>query len=155
MTRMMVLAFASFFSVSEAYADIGAVGNPNLPKPAEKPVAAATATAEAAPAETKPAERVALVEINFDRNYVNYEGALNQSVRAAEKAKPGVVYNVVSYTPAPSDSERQNARMNERAEQNLRAVVNSLKQKGVPTTRIRVMMQPGSGNYDTVKLFVE
>jgi hypothetical protein len=151
MARLLILVVIGIFASFTAQADIGAVGNPNDPKPATQ---AAVAASE--PAETKPqAEPKPLVEITFDQNYVNYITTLNQGVAAAEKAKPGVVYNVVSYLPAPVESERQNARMNERAENNLRAVVSSLRQKGVPVSRIHVSMKPGSANYDTVKVFVE
>jgi len=155
MIRILVLVCVGILSaMGAAKADIGAVGNPyqKTAKPAATASAAPTSAPAAAPAqqENKP-----LVEINFDKNYVDYASTLSQGVRAAEKAKPGVVYTVVSYLPATSPSSLQNKRMNERAETNLRAVVETMKQNGVPPSRIRVMMKPGSGDYDTVKVSVE
>jgi hypothetical protein len=157
MARILILALIGIVAAAAAQAEIGAVGNPyNLPPPtdskpvdAAKPAAAVTSDAKAKE-EQKP-----LLEVTFDKNYVNYSDALNQGVAAAEKAKPNVVYNVKSYLPAESPSSLQNKRMSERAMNNLDAVVDSLRRDGVPAERIHVSTEQGTGDSDSVKLFVQ
>jgi hypothetical protein len=179
MARIVILIVVGIFGASAAWAEIGEVGNPYQPKPAKQEAAPAVMSSEGqkagdASAAAKPEtqktgkpennkieasapqeEPKPLVEIAFDRNFVNYTGVLNQGVSAAEKAKPGVTYNVVSYLPAASSSDLQNRRMNERAETNLRAVVGALRQQGIPASRVKVAVKPGTGEYDAVKVFVE
>lgn len=163
MMRATILTVMGVFSASTALADIGTVGNPYAPKAAAKEASPAAAAPQAQSTENQamaaaPAqeEKKPLIEIAFDRNYVSYTGALNQGVRAAEKAKPGgVIYSVVSYLPEASRSDLQNKRMYERAEANVRAVVSALREQGVPASRVNVMMKRGTVEYDTVKVFVE
>lgn len=159
MARIAILTVLGVFGVSAAWAGIGAVGNPHAPKPAKEDAAPAAAPA-AAPQTTnaavaQPIEPKPLVEIAFDRNYVNYEPSLRQGITAAEKSRVGIMYRVVSYLPASSGSRVQDERQNERAETNLRSVVGALHQQGIPKSRILVMMKAGEADHDTVKIFVE
>lgn len=154
-------------AVSVARADIGAVGAPYLGPPSEGQVMAPASDAapqgqsqESSAADSQ--EDLPLLEIAFSQNRVYYERALATGVSAAERAKPGVIYEVVSYMPTSGGSPSQNQRMNEEARDNLRGVLEALRAQGVPDSRIRMTAAPykQSGgdeptpDYNTIAIFV-
>lgn len=151
---------ASCFALSPAYAEIGGVGSPYDPVPmparsadTQPPAPSRWDTAPAEPAQTaesaaplqpasadmaKPKEETPpLLEINFNRPTIYFDRALAKGVEAAEMAKPGVVYEVVSYMPAGA-SRQQNERMNQQASGELQSVISQLRAQGVQESRIVV-----------------
>jgi len=80
-----------------------------------------------------------LLVIRFNQNHVYYDDALNKIVAAAEKAKTGVTYSVVSKLPdIASLSAAQQDQIKTRSTENLKDVVMLMQQQGVPSNRVRI-----------------
>lgn len=127
----------SFYS-TDGYAGIGAVGNPHQGAPKQADAPASEASAQPAVQEEKP-----LLEIKFDQNYVKYERALTQGIQAAEQAKPGVLYDIISYAPVIDSNEpSKNSRIMDKAKENVLGVVRQIRAMGVPDSRMRITVMP-------------
>lgn len=118
------------------------------------PAAAPTAAPAAAPAPVA-SNTVALLTIRFNQPHVYYDDALVQSVGIAEKAKPGVTYEVLSTIPdlsslAPDMQEKLSAR----AKDNLRNVVVKMQQQGITADRIRIAEQTLKIRSQEIRVFV-
>lgn len=164
MARSLTLATISLgFTAFAAQADIGGVGAPYQAQPQQAEASQQAAAQTAAPAVAQPATQAKpLIRINFTQNYLNYERAVVQGVAAAEQAKPGIVYEVVSYLPPIGDDRAKAERMSEAAQQNLQGVVQSIRAQGVPDSRIRVTAvtypkEEGktSPDYNQIAIFVK
>lgn len=162
-----VLAIA-LFAVQPAHADIGGIGSPVVPSNAPKAEPAASQPAakpvmekSIQPAETpqEMAGRKPLVVIRFPngQKFVHYERALRRAVDATEKTKAGVVYYVVSSVPS-SNNKASNQRMSDRAQENLRSVLDTLGKLGVESHRISYTSRAASASYkdgQQIDIFVE
>ncbi len=97
----------------------------------------------------------AFLTIRFNQPHVYYDDALTGAVQQAEKAKPGVVYDVLSTVPdlsvLPPDQQQK---LKSRAQDNLRNVVIRLQQLGVPAARIRMAEQTLRIRSQEIQLFV-
>lgn len=139
MARRLVLATISLgLTAFSAQADIGGVGAPYQAKPPQAEASQQAAAQTAAPAAQAMTQPKPLIRINFTQNYLNYERAIMQGVTAAEQAKPGIVYQVVSYVPPVGDDRAKAERMSEAARENLQGVVQAIRAQGVPDSRILV-----------------
>jgi len=88
----------------------------------------------------------ALLIIRFNQKHVYFDKALATAVQSVEKAKPGSVYNVVSYTP-PSIQD---------AQANLQAVTQQMQALGIPGSRIESSSQPSDEvKSQEIRIFVE
>jgi hypothetical protein len=95
-----------------------------------------------------------LVIIRFNQPRVYYEKQLYGAVTKAVAAKPGVMFDLVSYVPTGADVKR-NTGWQATARQNVQAVMNSLERMGVPASRISYRAVPlRDAGYDEVHLFV-
>lgn len=117
-------------------------------EPAPAPVVAAAPAPVAANA-------IALLTIRFNQPHVYYEDSLTQAVQAAEKARPGVQYDVLSTVPdltsLPLDQQEKLAA---RAKDNLRNVVTRMQAVGVSADRIRIAEQTLKVRSQEIQLFV-
>lgn len=96
----------------------------------------------------------ALVVVRFNQPRVYYDQALYQAIAQAVEAKPGVMFDVISYAPE-TGNETENARWQEVAGAHTRTVVSSMNQMGVPSSRINVTGQRQAGlQYDETHVFV-
>src|SRR5688572_25976710 len=73
-----------------------------------------------------------LLLIRFNQPRVYFDRSLSQAVSSAERAKPGVTYDVVSYA---SGSDKK-------ANENLRAVLGGIYKQGVPSQRVQIRNEP-------------
>lgn len=124
------------------------------PEAAITPVPSPAPAAAPAPAPVA-ANSVALLTIRFNQPHVYYEDALTQAVQAAEKAKPGIQYDVLSTVPdltsLPADQQEKLAA---RAKDNLRNVVTRMQAVGVSADRIRIAEQTLKIRSQEIQLFV-
>ncbi len=101
--------------------------------------------------EEKPVEQARsyegqpLLVIRFNQRRVYFERALRQAVDAAERAKDTVQYEVVSYGPEVDKRRMSGERVIDQAQENLRAVVEEMRQQGVDGGRIHTSTEPGDG----------
>jgi hypothetical protein len=96
----------------------------------------------------------ALVIIRFNQPRVYYEKPLYGAVTKAVAAKPGVMFDLVSYVPLVADP-KHNAGWQATSRQNAQAVMDSLRRMGVPASRISYRAVPvRDATYDEVHLFV-
>jgi len=117
-----------------------------LPTPPQVPAAAPTPAA---------ANTVALLTVRFNQPHVYYEDALVRAVTDAEKAKPGVMYDVLSTIPDLSSlPPEQQAKMTQRAKDNLRNIVLKMQQVGVSADRIRIADQTLKIRSQEIRIFV-
>ncbi len=83
-----------------------------------------------------------LLVIRFNQPHVYFQKPLSIAVTRAEQAKPGVVYDVVSYTSP-----------NAAVSGNLDVVLGTMISMGVPRARIKAMTQ-ASGSGEEIHIFV-
>ena len=94
-----------------------------------------------------------LIVIRFSQRRVYFDRALRQAVISAEKARAGVVYNVVSYMPAGQDNH-QNAMISQDSMSHQQEVINALQSFGIPPSRIRASMGSDVVQSPEVRVYV-
>ncbi|MFZ4541385.1 MAG: hypothetical protein ACOYNL_06185 [Rickettsiales bacterium] len=95
-----------------------------------------------------------LVIIRFNQPRVYFDTQLYSAIEKAIAIKPEVTFEVVSYAPVTSDSDK-NSKWQEVASHNTRAVVKAMTGMGVPMERIHVVGQSSDGiRYDETHVFV-
>lgn len=98
---------------------------------------------------------VALLTVRFNQPHVYYDDALAKSVQAAERAKSGVIYEVLSTVPdlstLPPDQQQK---LSGRAKDNLRNVVVKMQQQGVNAERIRIAEQTLKVRSQEIQVYV-
>lgn len=146
----LLVALVAFYDLP-AYAGIGEVGPPKTQKAASDQADKAVSPPPAV--EAKPVtdvltasepEKKPLIEIDFSSKRTYLDRAVSEGTRASEAAKPGVVYEVISYVPSTTGdtSRSQNERINQQNQSNVNAVVDRLRAQGIPASRINVMTKP-------------
>lgn len=129
---------------------------------AATPVAEAPAVKEApkTAATTAPtannAGSLPLLTVRFNQPHVYYDDALGKAVSEAEKAKPGVTYDVLSTVPDLSSlAPDQQTKLAGRAKDNLRNVVMKMQQLGVSADRIRIADQTLKIRSQEIQIYVK
>jgi len=101
------------------------------------------------------ANSVALLTVRFNQPHVYYDDALTSAVQAAEAAKSGVMYDVLSTVPdltsLPAD---QQTKLAGRAKDNLRNVVTKMQTLGVSSDRIRIAEQTLKIRSQEIQIYV-
>jgi hypothetical protein len=98
---------------------------------------------------------VALLTVRFNQPHVYYDDALTKSVQAAERAKSGVIYEVLSTVPDLSTlPPEQQQKLSGRAKDNLRNVVVKMQQQGVTAERIRIAEQTLKVRSQEIQVYV-
>jgi hypothetical protein len=143
----LLIVFSLF--VSEAYADIGAVGSPvvpsNLPKPPKKgnPMnAPSTAPINASESPDSVQERTPILSIDFSQRHVYFDKEIRQAIESSESNQPGSTYEVISQVPSGSADKTKAERLNEDYGQNLNDVILKMQDAGVQPSRIHSSTQP-------------
>ena len=98
--------------------------------------------------------RKPLLIIRFNKHYVYFDRALQQAVNSAERIKPNVIYDVVSYAPL-TGSRMQNTHRAEDAGADLQSVIQEMQSMGVAPDRIRTST-PASADISSpeIQIFV-
>lgn len=118
------------------------------------PPAEAAAVVDTAPS-VADAGGAALLTVRFNQPHVYYDDALAKAVNEAEKAKPDVIYEVLSNMPNLSSlPPDQQDKLSKRGQNNLRNVVIKMQQMGVPPQRIRVANQTLTLRSQEIQVFV-
>lgn len=96
----------------------------------------------------------ALVIIRFNQPRIYFEQQLYGAISKAIAAKPAVKFDLVSYVPASGDKELD-AKWQATARHNTQAVLKSMMEMGVPSSRITTRHAAlRGGEYDELHLFV-
>lgn len=111
-----------------------------------------------APAPAAAPARKPLMVIRFNQKRVYFDRTLMKAVESAEKTKPGIHYYLVSYLPsaAPSTNKGKLERIDENAGDNIREIIKTMQNYGVPSSRIHTLTQdalPGMTSQE-VMIFV-
>lgn len=144
------------------------VAQPAITRKINSPLAAPKAAAPvaekaAAPALPTPPAATASVDtlgspvmvVRFNQGHVYYDDALIKVVNAAEKARPGASYSVVSRLPDLSTlTADQQANIATRSSENLRDVVAIIQQQGVAASRIKIANQKAPVKSQEIAVFV-
>ena len=102
-----------------------------------------------AQAQSKP-----LMVIRFNQPRIYYEQQLYTAVSRAVGVKPVVLFDLVSYVPT-TGHEKLDAQWQATARHNTQAILNSMTEMGVPSSRITTRAQPvRGGEYDEIHVFV-
>ncbi|MBN8542846.1 MAG: hypothetical protein J0M34_01120 [Alphaproteobacteria bacterium] len=102
-----------------------------------------------AQAQSKP-----LVVIRFNQPRIYFEQQLYTAVSRAVGVKPTVMFDLVSYVPT-TGQEKLDAQWQATARHNTQAILKSMTEMGVPSSRISTRAQPvRGGEYDEIHLFV-
>ncbi|MFZ4125242.1 MAG: hypothetical protein ACOYJ2_04125 [Rickettsiales bacterium] len=102
-----------------------------------------------AQAQSKP-----LVVIRFNQPRIYFEQQLYTAVSRAVGVKPTVMFDLVSYVPT-TGQEKIDAQWQATARHNTQAILKSMTEMGVPSSRITTRAQPvRGGEYDEIHLFV-
>jgi hypothetical protein len=108
----------------------------------------------AAHASTASALSRPLMVIRFNQPRVFFQQPLYTALSRAIEAEPAVRFHLVSYIPQTTDA-RRNQQAQQRAQANLGAVLQQMRQMGVPESQISATTTPdGSLAFDEVHLFV-
>ncbi len=92
---------------------------------------------------------VPLVVIRFNQPRVYYERPLYNALKRALQVKPSLRINVINYFPS------KHPELVDEAERNLKAVVRSLGEMGIPLSRIGVASEPAPDlDYSEVHIYV-
>ena len=104
----------------------------------------------AAQAVAPPTRDSALVTIRFNQPNIHYEPQLYGALEKAVAVKSEVTFDVISYAPTRADGQ-PDPQWQQIASQHTQAVVASLKNLGVPLSRLRISGQSIHGlKYDEV-----
>ncbi|MFO0388800.1 MAG: hypothetical protein ACK502_03665 [Alphaproteobacteria bacterium] len=110
---------------------------------AEKQVTAADVFIKPEPVEAdKP-----LVIIRFNQSRVNFDNALSKAIGSAEKIKPDMQYEVVSFVP-----ERSNPTT---SRQNLQAIVGTMQRYGADISRITWRSELSNGTHQEIYINIQ
>lgn len=96
-----------------------------------------------------------LMVIRFNQHHVYYDDALAKAISAAQRAKPGANYSVVSRLPDLSAlTAEQQSNINSRASDNLRNVVGQMQQLGVTSDHIKIANQKQDVRSQEIAVYV-
>jgi hypothetical protein len=95
-----------------------------------------------------------LVIIRFNQPHVHFERSLYNAVSKAVEVKPSVQFDIVSLTPSTGDAATDQ-QLKARAETNLRQVLKTMNEMGVPASRTSVHRQEDASiDASEVQIFV-
>ncbi len=97
-----------------------------------------------APVAADMAQEKPLLLIRFNQPRVYFDRSLSQAISSAERVKPGITYDVVSYSTS-GDAK---------AGDNLRLVLGGIYKQGVPSSRVQIHSEPVASGSQEIHIYV-
>lgn len=137
------LACAAIFAMGSASFPVFAQDAEVVSKDSEKQVTAADVFLKAEPAEAnKP-----LLIVRFNQPRVNFENALSKAIGTAEKVKPDMRYEVISFVPERSNPSTSKL--------NLQAVVGGMQRYGADIGRITWRSELSNSTHQEIHINIQ
>jgi hypothetical protein len=138
------------FLVFAASVAVGAVSLPAFAQDAEVASADSEKQVTAADVFLKPepaAEAKPLLLIRFNQPRVNFESALSKAIGFAEKTKPDMQYEVISFVPERSNPSTSKL--------NLQAVVGGMQRYGADVSRITWRSELSNNRFQEIHIKIQ